>query len=99
MTDQSLMSQLYPMSFIPSTQSIYIEQRSSTDQATANPKPLAIAFRPIIPKALSKNVLSSTVDNLQQLSHSNTNFILTNIDQPENSSPYNRLTPTYQSLP
>ncbi len=87
------MSQLYPINFISSTQSIYIEQIASIDI-----KSPTIAFRPIIPKVLTKNILSSTTDNLQQLSHSNTNHILTNSDQPDYSTVYNHLTSTYKSL-
>jgi len=87
------MSQLYPINFISSTQSIYIEQITSIDI-----KSPTIAFRPIIPKVLTKNILSSTIDNLQQLSHSNTNYILTNSDQQDYSAVYNHLTSTYKSL-
>jgi hypothetical protein len=87
------MSQLYPINFISSTQSIYIEQIVSIDI-----KSPTIAFHPIIPKVLTKNVLSSTIDNLQQLSHSNTNYILTNTDQQDYSTIYNHLTSTYKSL-
>jgi hypothetical protein len=97
-TDQSLMSQLYPINFILSTQSIYIEQLASIENSAINPKNSTIAFRPIIPKVLTKNVLSSTTDNLQNLTNSNTNYILTNSDQSDNSTIYNPLTSTYRSL-
>lgn len=89
------MSQLYPISYTSSTQSIYIEQNSQTDNS---PTTNTIAFRPIIPKVLTKNVLSSTVDNIQQLTHSNTNYILTNSDQQDYSTISNHLTSTYKSL-
>ncbi len=92
------MSQLYPSSFILSTQSIYIEQLASDESSTTTIKSPAIAFRPIIPKVLTKNVLSSTADNLQQISHSNNNFTLTNNDQQDYSTIYNYLTSTYRSL-
>jgi len=92
------MSQLYSINLIPSTQSIYIEQIVSIDNVTTNLKSPTIAFRRIIPKVLTKNVLSSTMDNLQQLSHSNTNFILSNNDQQDYSTGYNHLTSTYRSL-
>ncbi len=92
------MSQLYPINFILSTQSIYIEQLASIENSAINPKNSTIAFRPIIPKVLTKNVLSSTTDNLQNLTNSNTNYILTNSDQSDNSTIYNPLTSTYRSL-
>ncbi|CAF3557038.1 unnamed protein product [Rotaria sp. Silwood1] len=95
-TDQSLMSQLFPMNFVSSTQSIYIEQLESVN--TSNIKTPTIAFRPIIPKVLTKNVLSSTNDNIQNLLHSNTNLILTSNDQQDNSTGYNHLISTYRSL-
>lgn len=98
MTDQSLMSQLYPINYISSTQSTYIEQINSTDNSTTNIKIPTISFRPIIPKVLTKNVLSSTTDNIQQLSHSNTNYILSNSDQHDYSPISNHLTSTYKSL-
>jgi hypothetical protein len=97
-TDQSLMSQLYPINFNLSTQSIYIEQLVSAENAAINAKNLTIVFRPIIPKVLTRNVLSSTVDNIQHLSHSNTNHILTNSDQQDYSTVSNNLTSTYRSL-
>jgi hypothetical protein len=97
-TDQSLISQLYPINFIVSTQSIYIEQLASIENLPANVKNSTIAFRPIIPKVLTKNVLSSTTENLQNLVHSNGNYILTNSDQQDYSSVYNQLTSTYRSL-
>ncbi len=58
-TDQSLISQLFPISFPSSTQSTYIEQKESTEGSTT--------FRPIISKVLSKNILSSTNDSISQL--------------------------------
>ncbi|CAF0765748.1 unnamed protein product [Adineta ricciae] len=94
--DQSLVSQLYPISFIPSTHSIYIEQQIPSDSSTI--KTPTIVFRPIIPKVLTKNVLSATNENLQQLSHSNTNQILSNGEQQDYSTVYNHLTSTYRSL-
>ena len=97
-TDQSLMSQLYPVNFILSTQSIHIEQSPSMENSTATLKNPTISFRPIIPKVLTKNVLSATVDNLQQMSNSNTNPILSNSDQLEYPSVYSSLTSTYRSL-
>lgn len=97
-TDQSLMSQLYPVNFLLSTQSIYIEQSSSMENSTSTLKNSTIAFRPIIPKVLTKNVLSTTVDNLQQMSNSNTNPILANSEQQEYPSVYSSLTSTYRSL-
>ena len=92
------MSQLYPINFIPSTQSIYIEHLASTDNLASNIKSSTIPFRPIIPKVLTKNVLSSTNENIQQLSHSSTNYILTDSDQQDYSTTYNYLTSTYRSL-
>jgi hypothetical protein len=92
------MSQLYPINFNLSTQSIYIEQLVSAENAAINAKNLTIVFRPIIPKVLTRNVLSSTVDNIQHLSHSNTNHILTNSDQQDYSTVSNNLTSTYRSL-
>ncbi len=97
-TDQSLMSQLYPINFISSTQSIYIDPTSSLDSSQSTLKSSTIAFRPIIPKVLTKNVLSSTHDNLQQLPHSTTNQILSTNDQQDYLTTYNHLTATYRSL-
>lgn len=90
------MSQLYPISFIPSTHSTYIEHQTPTD--TSSIRTPTIAFRSIIPKALTKNVLSSTSDNIQQLSHSNTNQLLSTGEQQDHSAIFNHLTSTYRSL-
>jgi hypothetical protein len=98
MTDQSLMSQLYPLNFNPSTHSIYIEQMTSIESFLSNSKNSTIAFRPIIPKVLTKNVLSSTNDNIQPLSHSYTNHVSSNGDQQDYATVYNHLTSTYRSL-
>jgi hypothetical protein len=92
------MSQLYPINYTSTTQSIYIEQITPIDNSTTNIKTPTIAFRPIIPKVLTRNVLSSTTDNIQQLSNSNTNHILSNNDQQDYSNVYNHLTSTYRSL-
>lgn len=92
------MSQLYPVNFILSTQSIYIEQTTPMDNSNVTLKNSTIVFRPIIPKVLTKNVLSATVDNLQQMSNSNTNSMLTNNDLQDSSSGYNHLSNTYRSL-
>lgn len=92
------MSQLYPLNFIPSTHSTYIEQITPTDNSIPNGKTPTIAFRPIIPKVLTKNVLSSTNENMQQLSHSYTNHILFSGDQQDYSTVYNHLTSTYRTL-
>ncbi|CAF3028596.1 unnamed protein product [Rotaria sp. Silwood2] len=97
-TDQSLMSQLFPINFISSTQSTYIEQIESINTSTSNIKTPTIVFRPIIPKVLTKNVLSSTIDNLQNLLHSNTNLILSTNDQQDSSTSYNHLISIYRSL-
>ena len=97
-TEQSLMSQLYPVNFNPCTQSTYIEQIESTDNSSSNIKNPTIAFRPIIPRVLTRNVLSATSDNMQQLSHSNTNNLLFNSDQQDYPTAFNHLTSTYRSL-
>ncbi|CAF1047050.1 unnamed protein product [Rotaria sordida] len=97
-TDQSLISQLFPINFIPSTQSIYIEHTESINTSTSNIKTSTIAFRPIIPKVLTKNVLSLTSENLQHIVNSNTNVILSTNDQQDYSTGYNHLTSTYRSL-
>jgi len=68
-SDQSLMSQLFPISFLSSTQSIYIERKESTENFSNGP----ISFRPIISKVLSKNILSSMNNNISQMLYSNTN--------------------------
>jgi hypothetical protein len=96
-TEQSLMSQLYPVNFNPLTQSTYIEPTESIDNASIM-KNSTIAFRPIIPKGLTRNTLSATNDNVQQLSHSNTNNLLTNSDPQDYSTVNNHLTSTYRSL-
>ncbi|CAF3629224.1 unnamed protein product, partial [Didymodactylos carnosus] len=104
-TDHTLLSQLYPINLLPPTQSIYIEQlstsplisNSTNNNDTTKQKQFkisTIAFRPIIPKALSKNVLSS-MENQQSSS-------TTNIEQDYLSSTtitaYNHLASTYRSL-
>ncbi|CAF2142912.1 unnamed protein product, partial [Rotaria magnacalcarata] len=97
-TDQSLMSQLFPNSFTPCTQSIYIEQAETVNNSTTQVKSPTIAFRPIIPKVLTKNVLSATNENLQNMIHSNTNFFLSATDQQDYSASFNHLASTYRSL-
>ena len=92
------MSQLYPVNFISSTQSLSVEQMESTENSTSATKASTIAFRPIIPKVLTKNVLSATHDNMQQLSNSNTNGLLSTGDSQDYSSMSLHLTSTYRSL-
>ncbi|CAF0823433.1 unnamed protein product [Adineta ricciae] len=87
-TDQSLISQLFPVNFNPLTQSTHIEQRESTTNVATNVKHSTIAFRPIIPKVLSKSLLSSTNDHISQMMPSNTSQFLLTDDQPEISSTY-----------
>ncbi|UJR22456.1 hypothetical protein I4U23_025514 [Adineta vaga] len=87
-TDQSLISQLFPIHFNSLTQSTYIEQRESTNDMITNVKNSPIAFRPIIPKVLSRSLLSSTNDHISQMVHSNTNHLLVNGDQKDFSSTY-----------
>ncbi|CAF4667555.1 unnamed protein product [Rotaria socialis] len=92
------MSQLFPNSFTPCTQSIYIEQAETVNNSTTQVKSPTIAFRPIIPKVLTKNVLSATNENLQNMIHSNTNFFLSATDQQDYSASFNHLSSTYRSL-
>ena len=73
------------MNFNSTTQSIHIDSLNSSENST-------ITFRPIIPKVLTRNILSSTVDNLQTI---------TNIEQQQqqdSASIYNNLSSTYRSL-
>lgn len=86
-TDQSLISQFFPINFNSLTQSTHIEQKESTNIKSTS----SITFRPIISKSLSKNVFSSTNDNISQMLYSNSNHLLVNNDQQDNSS-------TYQSI-
>ncbi|CAF2105312.1 unnamed protein product [Rotaria magnacalcarata] len=86
---QSLMTQLFPISFNSITQSIHIEKQELTNNNLANIKNSPIAFRPIISKVLSRNVLSATNDSISQLLHSSP--LLLNDDQRDYSA-------TYQSL-
>jgi hypothetical protein len=58
-SDQSLISQLFPIQF-PS--SIHIEGKESVENGP-------ISFRPIISKVLSKNILSSTNEIIAQTNH------------------------------
>jgi hypothetical protein len=51
-----LISQLFPINFSSSTQSINIEQKESINNSTS--------FRPIISKVLSKNMVSSMTDSI-----------------------------------
>ncbi|CAF4219354.1 unnamed protein product [Rotaria socialis] len=88
-SDQSLMSQLFPISFNSITQSIHIEKQELTNNNLANVTNSPIAFRPIISKVLSRSVLSATNDSISQLAHSNP--LLLNDDQRDYSA-------TYQSL-
>ena len=97
-SDQSLISQLYPVTFTPTTQSFPTEQSDAAENSTSNGKPSTTAFRSIIPKVLTKNVLSSTSDNVQHLAHSSTNGLLSAGDSQEQSSFYQHLTTTYRSL-
>ena len=92
------MSQLYPMHFVPATQSVYIEQFESKNISSLNIRSPTIAFRPIIPKVLTKNVLSSTHNNMYNIMHSNVNSILPISDQRNYLISYNHLTSTYRSL-
>ena len=99
MTDQSLMSQLYPANFVPSTQGFPNDQNDGSENGHCNGKPSTIAFHPIVPKVLTKNVLSSTTDNMHQLTHSNTNGLLSTAgDQQDQLSFYHHLASTYRSL-
>lgn len=97
-SDQSLISQLYPVTFTLTTQSFPSEQSESGENSASNGKSSTTAFRSIIPKVLTKNVLSSTSDNVQHLAHSNTNGLLSADDSQEQSSFYQHLTTTYRSL-
>lgn len=92
------MSQLYPVNYVPTTQTIYIDSIESINGSKGNLKSPTIAFRPIIPKVLTKNVLSATNDNLQNMVHSNTNFFLSASDQLDYSASYNHLSSTYRTL-
>ncbi|CAF1029135.1 unnamed protein product [Rotaria sordida] len=90
-TDQSLMSQLFSISFNSSTQSIYIKQKESMNSSLTNIKNSTITFRPIISKVLSKNVLSSTNENIPQLLYLNANNATHNGDQHDYSSTFRSL--------
>lgn len=92
------MSQLHPTNFASSTQSIYIEDKDAANNSSSQKKSPTISFRPIIPKVLTKNVLSATNENLQSMSHSSTNFILSNSDQQDFSASHNHLASTYRTL-
>ncbi len=60
LSDRSLISQLYPIRFSASTQSIHIERKDSSENSLNNGP---ISFRPIISKVLSKNIPTSTNEN------------------------------------
>lgn len=93
------MSQLYPASFAPSTQAFPSDQNDGTENGLSNGKSSTIAFHPIIPKVLSKNVLSSTMENMHQLTNSATNGLLsTGTDQQDQLGFYQHLASTYRSL-
>lgn len=93
------MSQLYPANFAVSTQGFPSDQTDGAENGLCNGKPSAIAFHPIIPKVLTKNVLSSTTENMQQLTHSNTNGLLSaGGDQQDQLGFYHNLASTYRSL-
>ena len=78
------MSQLFPINFNSSTHSIHIDKKESIDNFLTNNKNGPISFRPIIPKVLSKNVLSSTNDNIPHM-------LYFNEDQRDYSSTYRSL--------
>jgi hypothetical protein len=78
------MSQLFPINFNSSTHSIHIDKKESIDNLSTNNKNGPISFRPIIPKVLSKNVLSSTNDNIPHM-------LYFNGDQQDYSSTYRSL--------
>ena len=65
------MSQLFPISFNSSTHSTHIDKKDSVDNSSNINKNGPISFRPIVSKVLSKNVLSSTNDNIPQMLYSN----------------------------
>ena len=93
------MSQLYPANFAPSTQGFPSDQNDGYENGHYNGKPSTIAFHPIVPKVLTKNVLSSTTENMNQLAHSNTNGLLSaGGDPPDQLSFYHNLASTYRSL-
>ncbi|CAF0893475.1 unnamed protein product [Adineta steineri] len=88
-TDQSLISQLFPINFNLLTQSTYIDQKESLDNN--NNKTNSNTFRPILSKILSKNILSSTNDTISQLVYSNP------LDQHDISSTYRSISSTESS--
>lgn len=72
-SNQSLISQLFPINFSSST-------HSTNCQPNENLLNRSISLRPIASKVLSRNILSTTNDNLAQMSQSNTQQPLFNED-------------------
>lgn len=95
---QSLMSQLFPTNFLPSNQSFPVDQADGSEQTPKNNSKLSSStFRRIIPKVLTRSVLSSTNENLHQLTSSNTNGVLSMADQQDYRNLYQHLPLSFRS--